>query len=269
MEAFQLLLRPKQFQTIKTMNKQEIERQIVTKIISHYQNFDKAVLGITGYTLAEATGFSFPLQYFKDNLVLNLPPNLSISDEIKLLLSLMFKEGKKTNKGTFTIYPSGEYESSFIWDEEAHLESLKQNVRLWFIYHFEQASLRFVDKCDQSGIEWDFEANIIISFTAGKSNPVLFIVPKHPEMNFKLHLDQLHHYIEGDYTSEFEDCSITRVTDTYQASLVVANEETYNLINEGELKGYFPRWNRAIAILTPDKDISFEDIKFEWIEGNA
>ena len=127
----------------------------------------------------------------------------------------------------------------------------------------------FVDKCDQLGIEWNFEANIIISFTAGKSNPVLFIVPKHPEMNFKLHLDQLHNYIESDYTGAFEECSITRVTDTYQASLVVANEETYNLINEGELKGYFPRWNRAIAILKPDKDISFEDIQFEWVEENA
>lgn len=169
----------------------------------------------------------------------------------------------------FTLYPSGEYESSFIWDEQAYLDSLMQNARLWFTYYFEKAGLRLVDKLDQSGIEFDFEIGVTISFTNGKSNPVLFVFLNHPEINFKLHLEQLPDYIEGNHKEAFEKRSLTRITDKDQASLVSENEQMYHLMNDGELKNMFKRWNKATAIINPDKDISFEDIQFEWVEENA
>jgi hypothetical protein len=169
----------------------------------------------------------------------------------------------------FTLYPNGAYESLFIWNEQAYLDSLMQKVRLWFNYYFEQAGLRLVDKLNQSAIKFNFEIGVTISFTNGKSNPVLFVFPNHPEINFKLHLEQLPDYIEGNHKEAFEERSLTRITDNYQASLVSENEQMYHLMNDGELKNIFKRWNKATAIINPIKDVSFEDIKFEWQEENA
>ena len=173
----------------------------------------------------------------------------------------------------FTLYPSGEYESEFIWDNEAHLDSLEKDAKMWFTGNFEQIGYRIKDKCFQLGIEWDFDVEVVISFTLGKANPVLFVAPNKPEINFRLYLDQLWEYIKGDYVTAFEEWGKIRVEDSYRADIVLEDEKIYHSMNYGELKNRFQRWNRATFIINKDiavwDRLTFEDIKFEWLPENA
>ena len=51
--------------------------------------------------------------------------------------------------------------------------------------------------------------------------------------------------------------------------LILRDTQIYIMMNEGELKGYYPRWNTASFMLKPNQPLSFEDIKFEWREENV
>lgn len=175
------------------------------------------------------------------------------------------------NKGTLTIYPNGAYDSEFIWDNEMYLSYCLADIENWLTSYFEQSAYRIEDKCIQLGIKWDFDVKVVISFTSGKANPVLFVTPNKPEINFKLYLDQLCECIEGDYIEAFEQWSITRAEDAYYVGLVLENEEMYHSMNYGELKGHFQHWNSAAFIInkTNWQNLTFEDIKFEWKEDLA
>ena len=189
----------------------------------------------------------------------------------KHYLSCQNDSALRWNKGTLTIYPSGEYLSEFIWDNEMYLSYCLADIENWLTSYFEQSAYRIEDKCIQLGIKWDFDVKVVISFTSGKANPVLFVAANKPEINFKLYLDQLCECIEGDYIEAFEQWSITRVEDAYYVGLVLENEEMYHSMNYGELKGRFQHWNSAAFIInkTNWQNLTFEDIKFEWKEENA
>ena len=194
-------------------------------------------------------------------MVLNLPPNISISDDIKVLLNLMFKEGIKTNKGTLTIYPSGAYESEFIWDNEAYLKHLAQRAEIWLSLIFNEAYYRIQDRCDVLSIEWDFTTEVVVTFTNGISNPVLFITENNPIMTFSLFLEQVFFYMENDYVEEFEAYAKVRKVDS---DFVMRDTEFYLMLNEGELKGRYPRWNVMRFTVNPKSEPIFE-----WREENA
>ena len=174
---------------------------------------------------------------------------------------------QKINKGTLTIYPSGEYESLFIWDEEAHLGYLGGKVEGWLKRSFELSIYRIQD-LDMFGIVGDYEVKIIISFSNGVSNPVLFILEHNPAMIYKMYLEQITFFPDfGGYSKEtFEAYAKER---DINSDLVAPDTNMYLMMNESELKGCYPRWNVASLIIKPSSRINFQDIKFEWVEENT
>ena len=93
------------------------------------------------------------------------------------------------NKGTFTIYSNGEYESSFIWDQEGHLGKLVRDVESWFSYVGIKAGERVEDKYPElCNIDFNFSMELILSFTNGVSNPALFMKKNQPELTFSLYM---------------------------------------------------------------------------------
>lgn len=179
----------------------------------------------------------------------------------------------KTNKGTLTIYPNGEYESSFIWDEVAYLGYLKTNANNWFIYVYEKACERIQDRCNDLSIDCPALVEMTVVFDAlGISKPALFYSENNPAMTFKLHLEQIYFYLEQPYESVFAEYDMIRKQ--VDGDVITDNQKQYKTTNEGELKGVFPRWNKLTFTLEPDSPyISYEEVreklKFEWIEENA
>ena len=182
-------------------------------------------------------------------------------------------ENLKWNFHSLTIYPSGEYESEFIWDNEAHLDYLKTNVNNWFIYVYEKACERIQDRCNDLSIDCPALVEMTVVFDAlGISKPALFYSENNPAMTFKLHLEQIYFYLEQPYESVFAEYDMIRKQ--VDGDVITDNQKQYKTTNEGELKGIFPRWNKLTFTLEPDSPyISYEEVreklKFEWIEENA
>lgn len=173
------------------------------------------------------------------------------------------------NKGTLTIYPSGEYESSFIWDNEAYLGRLGQSVETWLSSVYQYACERIQDRCSELSIDIPNEVEMSVSFDKlGVSQPAMFYTKDVPQINFKLHSEQIYGYYERPYEEEFTEYDTIREpieNDPWDCQI------HYQMTNEGELKGYYPRWNKLIFSLNPNDQYSFsyEKLKFEWIEDLA
>ena len=214
------------------MNIKEIERQIVVKVLNYHQDFEKAVLSIFNYTFTKITGFSFPLQYFKDNMVLDLPTNYSISSDIGILLNLMFKNGTKTNKCTFTIYPSGEYESAFIWDESLEQERLLKSIRSHFTWLFIHSVYKIEDVFLPEQ-EWG-TATLTMEFKDGKIQPLQITILFEGKM--------LHFSCGIENIGLSEDYSLAHNIKTY--------EDMYQLANQVDIKDkLFGSWTKVTITL--------------------
>ena len=214
------------------MNIKEIERQIVVKVLNYHQDFEKAVLSIFNYTFTKITGFSFPLQYFKDNMVLDLPTNYSISSDIGILLNLMFKNGTKTNKCTFTIYPSGEYESAFIWDESLEQERLLKSIRSHFTWLFIHSVYKIEDVFLPEQ-EWG-TAILTMEFKDGKIQPLQITILFEGKM--------LHFSCGIENIGLSEDYSLAHNIKTY--------EDMYQLANQVDIKDkLFGSWTKVTITL--------------------
>ena len=156
----------------------------------------------------------------------------------------------------FVLYPSGQYESSFIWDNEAYLEEFKKDAKGFFnLIHQE------IDNCDiffdeeGSSIAWE-DIMVIISFKSGKVEPL--------SIEIKSGNNVIHHSEPiGDEYGEYR----------YQVSKQ-RYEDIYHLTNEGELKEKLsPKWNVAtIHIKNGALRYNFDfdkDVLFEWDESLA
>ena len=156
----------------------------------------------------------------------------------------------------FVLYPSGEYESSFIWDNEAYLEEFKKDAKGFFnLIHQEIESCDAFFDADDSFIPWE-DIIVIISFKSGKVEP-LRIEIKSGE-NIIYHTEPI-----GDEYGEYR----------YQVSKQ-RYEDIYHLTNEGELKEKLsPKWNVATVHIkngTLRHNFDFDrDVSFEWREENA
>ncbi len=179
-------------------------------------------------------------------------------------------DSNKTNRGTLTIYPSGEYESSFIWDNVAHLDYLETMSKTWFSSFYEEAVYRVEDRVKKANIPWDFETEVVISFTDNLPNPVVFTTSDRLKMTFKLYLNQVWEYTKKTYASIFKSYDVANLErdNAY-------NIEQYKMMQSEELRVRFPRWNRAtlwIDNTLPHTDSSRFDpksIKLEWIDENG
>ena len=174
------------------------------------------------------------------------------------------------NKGTLTIYPSGEYTSAFIWDNVAHLDYLETMSKTWFRSFYEEAVYRVEDRVKKANIPWDFETEVVISFTDNLPNPVVFTTSDRLKMTFKLYLNQVWEYTKKTYASIFKSYDVANLErdNAY-------NIEQYKMMQSEELRVRFPRWNRAtlwIDNILPHTDSSRFDpksIKLEWIDENG
>lgn len=174
------------------------------------------------------------------------------------------------NKGTLAIYPNGEYESAFIWDNEAHLDYLETMSKTWFSSFYEEAVYRVEDRVKKANIPWDFETEVVISFTDNLPNPVAFTTSERLKMTFKLYLNQVWEYTKKTYASIFKSYDVANLErdNAY-------NIEQYKMMQSEELRVRFPRWNRAtlwIDNTRPFPNSSRFDpksIKLEWIDENG
>ena len=108
--------------------------------------------------------------------------------------------------------------------------------------------------------------------TLGISQPALFHAENNPKMTFKLHLEQLYFFNERPYEEIFAEYNAIREPE--KGEITTANQKHYRMMNEGELKGVFPRWNKLTFTIDPNRVyISSEEVmerlKFEWGEENA
>ena len=158
----------------------------------------------------------------------------------------------KTNKGTLTIYPSGEYENSFIWDNEAYLATLFGADSLFSIIYEEIRMCNIFFNAEGFIIPWD-SITTSIPFKSGKVQSLEIALKS--ECNLSYHSVPIDNYYGED---------------TYQMPKKLY-EDIYHLTNEGELKEKLsPKWN--VATVHIQKDIRFDfdrDVKFEWREKNA
>ncbi len=165
----------------------------------------------------------------------------------------MFKEGRKTNKGTITIYPNGEYESSFIWDEAAYLEKLVFKAEnLFSLLYYEISSCPAFYNTQEEQISWQ-EAIVTVLFKSGKVQPL--------NVEVKTAANEIIHYSEA-IEEEFGESE-------YQSSRQYY-EEMYHLMNEGKLKALYHRWNVATIHIKYGVRFDFEKhVILEWREDLA
>ena len=167
-------------------------------------------------------------------------------DAINLLI-----DRSKINKGILTIYPNGEYESSFIWDEEAHLSRLIGSVYALLSFVNEELTYRISKKFPKTIILWN-ETVLTISFVKGKIQPL--------QTKIKTKEKIIEHSI-----------LIKDITYEETPELVAQFEEMYQLTNEGELKGKLSekKWNTLVCYNMIDPSNLEKNVKFEWREENA
>ena len=185
-------------------------------------------------------------------------------------LRTLTNDDTKYNIWEFTLYPSGEYKSNFIWENNAYLEKLAKSVRTWLSSIYQYACERIQDRCSQLSIDIPNEVEMNVSFNKlGVSQPVVFSTKDASQMNFKLHLEQIYDYCERPYEEEFAEYDAVRKHT--EGDVISEGMQNYQKTNEGELKGYYPRWNKLIFNLNPKDQYSFsyEKLKFEWVEENA
>jgi hypothetical protein len=195
----------------------------------------------------------------KDEEIVSLSDDLALGNINPNLFSNFFilveeiKKEQKINKGTLTIYPSGEYKSLFIWDKAADLEKLVFKAEnLFSLLYYEISACPAFKNAEEEPISWQ-EAIVTVLFKSGKVQPL--------NVEVKTATNEIIYYSEA-IEEEFGESE-------YQSSRQYY-EETYYLMNEGELKALYPRWNVATIHIKYGVRFDFEKhIILEWREENA
>ncbi|MDJ1472537.1 hypothetical protein QNI19_30135 [Cytophagaceae bacterium DM2B3-1] len=226
------------------MTIQQVETNIVSKVIKHYNEFDIAKVIISKYEFSEITSFSFQTFYYHNNKQITLNENAPIGEEINLLLKLLFEKKQQNNKGIITIYPDGRYESEFIWDQQAHIDFLLLDMATAFSFIYSESDIKITDLMIPEQ-EWE-KAVITILFVNGHILPLqIEVTTEQGIKQFSVPVQNLS-YQEAPY-------------------LIKSFEDIYQLANEGELKQHFaPGWNTVIIYQDRQDRFNFEEhVHFE------
>ena len=158
---------------------------------------------------------------------------------------------QKKNKYNLIIYPSGEYDSEFIWDEVAHLSYLEGGVYTLLSFVIEEFTLKISQQFPNVDILWN-ETILTIPFVKGKIQPL--------QTKIKTKDKIIEHSI-----------LIKDITYEETPELVAQFEEMYQLTNEGELKGSLSeKWNTLVICWDLIERFDLEKhVSFEWREENA
>ena len=157
----------------------------------------------------------------------------------------------KTNKVALTIYPSGEYESDFIWDNESHLGYLYDKVYNSLCFLAEELSYKITyTLCPETVILWE-QTTLTLPFVKGKIQPL--------QIKVKTEKEIIEHFL-----------LIKDITYEESPWLVEQFEDMYQLTNEGELKGKLSeRWNTLVICWNLMERFDLEKhVKFEWLPEN-
>ena len=162
-----------------------------------------------------------------------------------------FFDPTKINKGTLTIYPNGEYESSFIWDEQAHLSNLVGGIQSFISFIIEELTYKILQQFPNVGILWN-ESVLTVPFVKGKIQPL--------QTKIKTQEGSIEHSI-----------LVNNVTSDESPWLSEQFEDMYHMTNEGDLKGVLSgNWNVLTIRFDNITGFNFDrDVSFEWREENA
>ena len=147
----------------------------------------------------------------------------------------------------FVLYPSGEYESSFIWDNEAYLEegiSTIKNSLAWFYV----ASINKIYDEFLPEEEWE-TATLIMQFKEGKIQPLEMRIPFEGEiLNFTFNIETIEEAIYGVPNPMF----------------IEQYEKMYKDAHQEDIKdSFFGDWTKVTMNLIPDKQNNWENYIFE------
>ncbi len=165
-------------------------------------------------------------------------------------LRTLTNEDTKYNIWEFTLYPSGLYESEFIWDNQAHSDYLVLDIDTFFSFLYDEVPL-YLDRNYHNDTLWD-SIEIRISFQEGKIQPLKIVLKT------------------GEITTDYA-VLIQNITYDESIYLIKRFEDIYELTNNGELKGVLsPTWNTAIMRYQAIDYFDFKkQVSFEWREENA
>ena len=142
------------------------------------------------------------------------------------------KKKQKTNKGTLTIYPNGEYESVFIWDESLEQERLLKSLRSHFTWLFIHSVYKIEDVFLPEQ-EWG-TAILTMEFKDGKIQPLQITILFEGKM--------LHFSCGIENIGLSEDYSLAHNIKTY--------EDMYQLANQVDIKDkLFGSWTKVTITL--------------------
>ena len=181
--------------------------------------------------------------------------DLSLRDIKPVLISNFFtlteeiNKERKINKGTLTIYPNGEYENAFIWDEQAHLGYLVDyHVADFFRWSHEQISDKLVETL-LPDVDWQ-KAEVTLSFKLGKVQPI----------SIKAFV--------GDKTMDFV-IEVNDIALSYWEGQEKAFEEMYILSQREDIKPLFQgEWNKAIIYIQKNQYYISEAENCQFIKEN-
>ena len=245
---------------------QKIADIAINAINKHSEKWNKATI-VTGYCHNEYNGCSLSYNDAKSITISywgekysDLPDNEMYSfegyDYVNEILKKHYTSCQndpnlRWNMGKITIYPSGEYESVFIWDEEADLDYLATRVRLLFDYIHEEMFFKIPNLLVGASSSWE-KAIITMPFKEGQIQPLNLEITC---MGAIIHQTLL----------------IQNVTYEESPNLIDQFSNIYQLTNEGKLKGTFvEKWNIIVFHIYADADFDFgKDVKFEWREENV
>ena len=169
----------------------------------------------------------------------------SFSKEIRF-----FFDPTKINKGTLTIYPSGFYESSFIWDEGAHLAYLGGNI-------YSRKEI-FAERLFSSFEEEEFYQDK--GYNPNEYTFICVVVEINAQKEVKIHR-----------SVTLSEGRIVEVPLVAPAHWLAAILDFQNQTNDPDLKQYAIKWNK-MTFNIPSYEQNFDPDKnviFEWREDLA
>lgn len=107
------------------------------------------------------------------------------------------------NRGTVTIYPSGEYESNFVWDEQAVQDVLISAIKKSFAALYTNAIYK-INEVFLPKKEWQ-TATLVVEFVEGKIQSLKISIPFEGEtLNFSVGIENIERTKKDTNISDYE-----------------------------------------------------------------
>ena len=191
---------------------------VIKTINKHSERWNKATI-VTGYCHNEYNGCDLSYNDAKSIIISywgekysDLPDNEMYSFEGYNYINEILKrhyiscqndQNLRWNRGTITIYPSGEYESAFIWDEQAVQDVLISAIKMSFTTLYTNAIYK-INEVFLPKKEWQ-TATLVVEFVEGKIQPLQITIPFEGEtLNFSVGIENIERTKKDTNISDYE-----------------------------------------------------------------